>query len=187
MKLTCASNCLNRIVEPTQSPLNHQFTWLLFISSNWISHPIYFSSDVSIIQCSIFKINCFNGFSSVRVFQRYIICIFLLPFDPFSISGLFFLLKIGFSRGRTAAGKKGQCCCPCGTHCQRKEQNGRGIVVRVSQVHVVYVGIRNAQIPLMLKLRKDRRTKILLLLKLGIKVCRIITESYRHLILYKRR
>ena len=49
------------------------------------------------------------------------------------------------------------------------------------------VGIRNAQIPLMLKLRKDRRTKILLLLKLGIKVCRIITESYRHLILYKRR
>jgi hypothetical protein len=49
------------------------------------------------------------------------------------------------------------------------------------------VGIRNAQISLMLKLRKDRRTKILLLLKLGIKVCRIITESYRHLILYKRR
>jgi hypothetical protein len=49
------------------------------------------------------------------------------------------------------------------------------------------VGIRNAQIALMLKLRKDRRTKILLLLKLGIKVCRIITESYRHLILYKRR
>jgi hypothetical protein len=49
------------------------------------------------------------------------------------------------------------------------------------------VGIRNAQIPLMLKLREDRRTKILLLLKLGIKVCRIITESYRHLILYKRR
>jgi hypothetical protein len=48
------------------------------------------------------------------------------------------------------------------------------------------VGIRNAQIPLILKLRKDRRTKILLLLKLGIKVCRIITESYRHLILYKR-
>jgi hypothetical protein len=50
-----------------------------------------------------------------------------------------------------------------------------------------FVGIRNAQIPLMLKLRKDRRTKFLLLLKLGIKVCRIITESYRHLILYKRR
>jgi hypothetical protein len=49
------------------------------------------------------------------------------------------------------------------------------------------VGIRNAQIPLMLKLRKDRRTKFLLLLKLGIKVCRIITESYKHLILYKRR
>jgi hypothetical protein len=50
-----------------------------------------------------------------------------------------------------------------------------------------YVGIRNAQIPLMLKLRKNRRTKKLLLLKLGIKVCRIIIESYRHLILYKRR
>jgi hypothetical protein len=49
------------------------------------------------------------------------------------------------------------------------------------------VGIRNAQIPLMLKLRKDCRTKNLLLLKLGIKVCRIITERYRHLILYKRR
>jgi hypothetical protein len=49
------------------------------------------------------------------------------------------------------------------------------------------IGIRNAQIPLMLKLRKDRRIKFLLLLKLGIKVCRIITERYRHLILYKRR
>jgi hypothetical protein len=54
-------------------------------------------------------------------------------------------------------------------------------------IGLLAVGIRNAQIPLMLKLRKDRRTKILLLLKLGIKVCRIITESYRHLILYKRR
>jgi hypothetical protein len=47
------------------------------------------------------------------------------------------------------------------------------------------VGFWNAQIPLMLKLRKYRRTKILLLLKLGIKVRRIITERYRHLILYK--
>jgi hypothetical protein len=62
-------------------------------------------------------------------------------------------------------------------------------VSRVSgSIFKVYAaGIRNAQIPLMLKLRKDRRTKNLLLLKLGIKVCRIITESYRHLILYKRR
>jgi hypothetical protein len=49
------------------------------------------------------------------------------------------------------------------------------------------VGFWNAQIPLMIKLRKDRRTKILLLLKLGNKVCRIITERYIHLILYKRR
>jgi gag-polypeptide of LTR copia-type len=57
----------------------------------------------------------------------------------------------------------------------------------ISEQLVHSVGIRNAQIPLMLKLRKDCRTKILLLLKLGIKVCRIITESYRHLILYKRR
>jgi hypothetical protein len=48
------------------------------------------------------------------------------------------------------------------------------------------IGFWNAQIPLMLKLRKDRRTKILLLLKLGIKVCRMITERYTHLILYKR-
>jgi hypothetical protein len=54
-------------------------------------------------------------------------------------------------------------------------------------LYQIIVGIRNAQIPLMLKLRKDRRTKILLLLKLGIKVCQIITESYIHLILYKRR
>jgi hypothetical protein len=48
-------------------------------------------------------------------------------------------------------------------------------------------GFWNAQIPLMLKLRKDRRIKFLLLFKLGIKVCRIITERYKHLILYKRR
>jgi Reverse transcriptase (RNA-dependent DNA polymerase) len=52
---------------------------------------------------------------------------------------------------------------------------------------VLNVGFCNAQISLVLKLRKDRRTKILLLLKLGIKVCRIITERYKHLILYKRR
>jgi hypothetical protein len=61
-------------------------------------------------------------------------------------------------------------------------------VVILSQIFIaIVVGIRYAQISLMLKLRKDRRTKILLLLKLGIKVCRIITERYRHLILYKRR
>jgi hypothetical protein len=66
-----------------------------------------------------------------------------------------------------------------GPECNRRTNKKDG--------HDTSVGIRNAQIPLMLKLRKDRRTKILLLLKLGIKVCRIITESYRHLILYKRR
>jgi hypothetical protein len=54
-----------------------------------------------------------------------------------------------------------------------------------TESHVSYVGFWNAQISLILKLRKDRRTKFLL--KLGIKVCRIITERYRHLILYKRR
>jgi hypothetical protein len=48
------------------------------------------------------------------------------------------------------------------------------------------VGFWNAQIPLMLKLQKDRRIKFLLLLKLGIKVCWIIIERYIHLILYKR-
>jgi hypothetical protein len=52
---------------------------------------------------------------------------------------------------------------------------------------VPVVGFWNAQIPLMLKLRKDLRTKFLLLLKFRIKVCRIITERYRHLILYNRR
>jgi hypothetical protein len=48
------------------------------------------------------------------------------------------------------------------------------------------IGFWNAQIPLILKLRKDRRTICLFLLKLGIKVCRMITERYTHLILYKR-
>jgi hypothetical protein len=57
----------------------------------------------------------------------------------------------------------------------------------LAQIGVKIVGFWNVQIPLMLKLRKDRRTKFLLLLKLGIKVCRIIAERYRHLILYKKR
>jgi hypothetical protein len=93
MKLTCASNCLNRIVGPTWCPLNHQFAWLRFKSLNWILYPIYFSSDASVVQCYIIKINYFNGFSSVRAFQRYIICNFSLPFDPFSIFDLFFCSK----------------------------------------------------------------------------------------------
>jgi hypothetical protein len=58
---------------------------------------------------------------------------------------------------------------------------------KISSIGGVAVGFWNVQISLMLNLRKDRRTKNLLLLKLGIKVCRIITERYRHLILYKRR
>jgi hypothetical protein len=60
------------------------------------------------------------------------------------------------------------------------------INVRITFRHDLSVGFWNAQISLMFKLRKDRRIKFLLLLKLGIKVCRIITERYRHLILYKR-
>jgi hypothetical protein len=64
----------------------------------------------------------------------FVIFRYRLTHFPFSF---FFLLKIGFSRGGIAAGKKGQCFCPCGTYCQRKEQNGRCIIVRVSQVHVV--------------------------------------------------
>jgi hypothetical protein len=82
------------------------------------------------------KINYSRIFSSLRAFRRYIICNFSSSFDPFSI------FSIGFcsnrvSNGETSAGKKRQCFCPCGTHCQRKEQNGRDIVVRVSRVHVV--------------------------------------------------
>jgi hypothetical protein len=42
------------------------------------------------------------------------------------------------------------------------------------------VGFWSNQIPLMLKLRKDRKINFLLLLKLGIKVCWMITERYTH-------
>jgi hypothetical protein len=42
------------------------------------------------------------------------------------------------------------------------------------------VGFWFNQIPLRLKLRKDRKTKILLLLKLGNKVCRMITETIKY-------
>jgi hypothetical protein len=55
---------------------------------------------------------------------------------------LFSIFRLNFvqnrvSNGETTAGKKGECFCPCGTHCQRKDQYGRGIVVRVSRVHMV--------------------------------------------------
>jgi hypothetical protein len=43
---------------------------------------------------------------------------------------------------------------------------------------VIVVGFWSNQISLGLKLRKDRKTKILLLFKLGIKVCRMISERY---------
>jgi hypothetical protein len=42
------------------------------------------------------------------------------------------------------------------------------------------VGFWSNQIPLRIKLRKDRKIKILLLLKLGIKVYQMITERYTH-------
>jgi hypothetical protein len=42
------------------------------------------------------------------------------------------------------------------------------------------VGFWSNQISLKFKLRKDRKIKILLLLKLGIKICRVITERYIH-------
>jgi hypothetical protein len=60
--------------------------------------------------------------------------------------------------------------------CERKMYNSKGY----------HVGFRSNQIPLRVKLWKDHRIKFLLLLKLGIKVCRMITERYVHLILYKR-
>jgi hypothetical protein len=44
----------------------------------------------------------------------------------------------------------------------------------------VFVGFWSNQIMLRLKLRKDRKIKILLLLKIGIKVCQMITERYIH-------
>jgi hypothetical protein len=42
------------------------------------------------------------------------------------------------------------------------------------------LGFGPIKILLRLKLRKDRKTKILLPLNLGIKVCQIITERYIH-------
>jgi uncharacterized membrane protein len=44
----------------------------------------------------------------------------------------------------------------------------------------VTVGFWSNQIPLKLNLRKDRETKFLFLLKLGFKICQMITESYTH-------
>jgi hypothetical protein len=62
--------------------------------------------------------------------------IFRYRLNYFPFSGLI-LLEIGFSRGRTTSREEGDDFCPVGPHCQRKEQNGRDIVVRVSRVHVV--------------------------------------------------
>jgi hypothetical protein len=45
---------------------------------------------------------------------------------------------------------------------------------------VYLLGFWSKQIPLSFKLRKDRKTKILLILKLGIKICRMITERYTY-------
>jgi hypothetical protein len=53
-------------------------------------------------------------------------------------------------------------------------------LIKHRQIVILYVGFWYNQIPLRLKLRKDRNTKILLLLKLGIKICRMITERYTH-------
>jgi hypothetical protein len=50
-------------------------------------------------------------------------------------------------------------------------------------LHFVYgqtVGFWSNQIPLRVKLQKDRKTKFLFLLKLGIKVCQMFTEIYTH-------
>jgi hypothetical protein len=47
-------------------------------------------------------------------------------------------------------------------------------------MEVESVGFWSNQISLSLKMRKDRKIKNLLLLKLGIKVCRMITERYIH-------
>jgi hypothetical protein len=71
---------------------------------------------------------------------------------------------------------------------REKKENMNIIVMSIDDIRLIIdVGFWNAQIPLMLNLRKDRRTNFLLLLKLGIKVCRIIIERYKYLILYKRR
>jgi hypothetical protein len=45
---------------------------------------------------------------------------------------------------------------------------------------VVYVGFWSNQIPLRLKLQKDRKINFFFLFKLGIKVCRMITKRYIH-------
>jgi hypothetical protein len=47
-------------------------------------------------------------------------------------------------------------------------------------LYAVIVGFWSNQIMLRLKLQKDRKIKILLLFKLEIKICRMITERYIH-------
>jgi hypothetical protein len=59
-----------------------------------------------------------------------------------------------------------------------KDMNSGGSVRGAPKGDIV--GFWFNQIPLRLKLRKDRKIKILLLLKLGIKVCQMITERYTH-------
>jgi hypothetical protein len=46
--------------------------------------------------------------------------------------------------------------------------------------YALTIGFWSNQIPLRLQLRKDRKIKILFLLKLRIKVCWMITERYTH-------
>jgi hypothetical protein len=136
-KLIRASNCPNRIVGPTCCSLNRQFAWSLFKSSNWISHPIYFSSDASIVQCSIFKINYFNGFSSVRAFQRYIICNFPLPFEPFTISDHFLLHKIEQAE-KNSHGRREMNSCLCGTRRQWKKRKRGTAAIWVNWVYIIW-------------------------------------------------
>jgi hypothetical protein len=63
---------------------------------------------VSDVQCSILKNNYFNGFSSVRAFQRYIIYNFSLPFELYPIFGCFVLKKIEQQKRITPLEKKAE-------------------------------------------------------------------------------
>jgi hypothetical protein len=76
-------------VGPTRCFPNRQFTSFPSQPANSISNLISFPPNVSDVRCTIFKNNYFNEFSSIRAFQRYIICKIPSPFEFFSIFDLF--------------------------------------------------------------------------------------------------
>jgi hypothetical protein len=132
----CASNCLNRVVGPTWCFPHYQFASFPSQTTNSIFYPIPFFSNASDTQCTILKINCFNGFSSSRALQRYIVCKIPSPFEFFSIFLIYFLLKTRVSNGVAVAGKKERGLCPVGSGCSERNEERKvvrldGLVARV--------------------------------------------------------